>query len=643
MIAVSSDGGQTWTTRTQTQPGTGLNVSVIEDPNNTGSSPPGHGFMFYPHVTVGPEGDVYVGAFAGGDFTVYYSDDGGASFRPPDYADQLGIPFSVALPTSTLFADAFRTDPVRDIVADPSQPGRVYVTEANEVNDSAVGGTIDPGEILFASSADYGQTWEPQFQVGDETTNLASLPPGENDAFLSVLNDDDGGNDLQYATAAELNNETINAQGLPAMTVDAQGNVTVIWYDTRRDPSQSNLDVFGTVSTDGGENFSPNFRVSDTSFNPYNGAFTDATGQTNFYIGDQIGVAAANGVAYAVWTDTRNGGQQIEFSRYSLTQVPAPPLDRLYPNNTPASATSLGEVIAQQVLPKLTVGPGDDNWFNLQAGATGNLVVTATATAGGAVPQLQLTDSEGNPLTATVTDLYDASGAVDGTELVYQSTSGETYLVHVSGRRPRSWAIRSTAESYTADLGTSIVRARPAARWPRGEQYVYRLVAGRERVGHADAHAGGRRRGRPRLPTSSAGRRPAGRVRGRRPASLAGGAPVDQPAGDAGDVAARGGLRGGPERARELLPRLHQPRPVRDARGLDPLPADPRSARLGRGGETRRSGLEPRYHRLQHRYFRPGERAGGQRRRHLPGAPAVRRGSGPERRPHRRQPAGRGV
>ena len=37
-------------------------------------------------------------------------------------------------------------------------------------------------------------------------------------------------------------------------------------------------------------------------------------GQTDYYLGDAIGLAVADGTAYAAWTDTRNGNQDIYFA-----------------------------------------------------------------------------------------------------------------------------------------------------------------------------------------------------------------------------------------------------------------------------------------------------------------------------------------
>ena len=65
MVAVSRNHGLTWTIQMQTQPGTGLLVSAIEDPNNGSSGTRlGVGFETFPQVTVGPEGALIVEVFS---------------------------------------------------------------------------------------------------------------------------------------------------------------------------------------------------------------------------------------------------------------------------------------------------------------------------------------------------------------------------------------------------------------------------------------------------------------------------------------------------------------------------------------------------------------------------------------------------
>ncbi|MFO0910364.1 MAG: FG-GAP-like repeat-containing protein [Isosphaeraceae bacterium] len=479
LFAVSSDGGQTWATRTQTDPTTGATVSAIRDPlyGNADQGAPGRGFSFYPQVSVGPDGDLYVSAYVGGSFVVFYSSDNGNTFRTPDYDNQLGIPFpNQVLPAGTSAADNFRTLPVRSIVADPSHPGRVYAVEATSVSNVNLGTMVDTGDVIFAVSNDYGQTWDQQFQVGTHTTNLASLPPGQNDTFLSVLNDDNHGRFVGYDTLSQLNSEVLAGQALPAISVDASGHLTVIWYDTRRDPLGVGTDVFGTVSSNGGKTFSPNFRITDTTFNPNDGAFTSATGATTYYFGDKIGVVASNGVAYAVWTDTRHGGQQVFLQKYSLAHPQQAPLDRFYPNDAPERATMLGPLTSRTVLPLLRTGPGDDNWYNLQGGDDGTLDVVAMVDQGDAsLLNLELTDDAGNVLPATIRPILNASGAIVGIHLVYPSVTGVTYLVHVSGSGAIGYSLALT--DLTAELG-SVVQGRLSSVMAPGSTYAYRLEAG---------------------------------------------------------------------------------------------------------------------------------------------------------------------
>ena len=127
----------------------------------------------------------------------------------------------------------------------------------------------------------------------------------------------------------------------PQMSVDAQGNIAVIWYDTRRDLSGHLLDVYGTISTDGGHTFSANNRITSTNFNADAGVFTDARNTSNFYFGDRIGLALANGTVYAAWTGTSTGNlQDVFFTTYDMAPAPAPFADRFESNNTAQTATA---------------------------------------------------------------------------------------------------------------------------------------------------------------------------------------------------------------------------------------------------------------------------------------------------------------
>ena len=162
-----------------------LGVSVIKDPDNgtNATSAPGRGFIFFPHVALGPEGDIYVSLFGAGDFIVFHSNDGGATFRAPDRTKPFGMPFQAVVPTPTLFGDNFRTSSVRAIVADPTHPGRVYVTESKRSSTRSSGARSTRARSSSPDRTTTGRRGTRCSTSARKPTNLGDLPAGENDAF----------------------------------------------------------------------------------------------------------------------------------------------------------------------------------------------------------------------------------------------------------------------------------------------------------------------------------------------------------------------------------------------------------------------------------------------------------------------------
>src|SRR5206468_4191474 len=103
--------------------------------------------------------------------------------------------------------------------------------------------------------------------------------------------------------------------------------------------------------------------------------------------------------------------------------------DQFELNDTPQTATDLGPVV-QRFLPRLAVPAGDQDWFRLQAAATGDLTVTAMQAEPGKSLQLELWDETGTTLLRRGTDL-DASDSVIGQQIIFPGSSGRTYLVRV--------------------------------------------------------------------------------------------------------------------------------------------------------------------------------------------------------------------
>src|SRR5207247_6433516 len=127
---------------------------------------------------------------------------------------------------------------------------------------------------------------------------------------------------------------------------------------------------------------------------------------------------------------------------------PAPLPDRFEPKDTVATASGLGRVVARD-LPKLTIAPGDEDWFRFEAAATGSLTVTATPATPGDSLRLELRDSSGATLLATGSAVRDAGGQIIGTALTFPSHSGLTYFVRVL---PGPEAPAGTLTRYTLDV-----------------------------------------------------------------------------------------------------------------------------------------------------------------------------------------------
>lgn len=93
----------------------------------------------------------------------------------------------------------------------------------------------------------------------------------------------------------------------PAIAQDSRGNVDIAFYDTRLSPTSTAADVFVATSSNGNR-FGDNKRITtvasdDSKLN----ALRDYSGN----LGDRIGIAATTDNIVVVWTDTRQGSEDI--------------------------------------------------------------------------------------------------------------------------------------------------------------------------------------------------------------------------------------------------------------------------------------------------------------------------------------------
>ncbi len=99
--------------------------------------------------------------------------------------------------------------------------GKIYITFNARPSDKPA----DKADVFLVSSTDKGSTWSAPLRVNDS---------------------------LDFTD-----------QFMPSVAVDRDGAVGLMWYDRRNDPIyNAMLDVYGAVSTDGGQTFSKNRRIT---------------------------------------------------------------------------------------------------------------------------------------------------------------------------------------------------------------------------------------------------------------------------------------------------------------------------------------------------------------------------------------------
>lgn len=277
MIAASSDGGRTF--------------GPLVDP--MGGVPRNEMYGAYvPSISVGPDGTVYAftrertppadpnnpagpntkpgTAGAGGRLLMSSSKDHGATWTVKSVDDS---------PVTCGSRD--RCQWIPEGTVDPNS-GRIYVVFAQA--DTATSDT----NIWFKSSGDGGETWSERRKLNDDDTNLDQYFPG--------------------------------------VSVAPNGRVDVAWHDFRNDryyqpasefANELYWDAYHASSSDGGETWAPNVRVSDRSMHKNEGY----TLSSSYGLMGPMAVASTDGAAHIAWADSRRGSLQTPTEDYYFTSV----------------------------------------------------------------------------------------------------------------------------------------------------------------------------------------------------------------------------------------------------------------------------------------------------------------------------------
>lgn len=175
------------------------------------------------------------------------------------------------------------------------------------------GGPYDGNIYISETQYANAQTSETDVQVRKSTDNGVSW------SGPAVVNDDTPGQDID--------------QFHPWLYVNEDGVISLIFYDQRNDPVNHFLfDCYYTASFDGGETYITNYRLSSVSSSPSNIASAQgsrpipergapltplATGAAMAgAIGEYICTHSRHDYNVAVWTDTRNGTQDVYSARF---------------------------------------------------------------------------------------------------------------------------------------------------------------------------------------------------------------------------------------------------------------------------------------------------------------------------------------
>lgn len=153
------------------------------------------------------------------------------------------------------------------------------------------------------------------------------LPAGTDPDIIFHRSSDNG---VTWSSAVRVNQDPLNngkVQYFPAIAVDDNGGVNVVYYDNRNISSDS-MDVYLSRSTDGGTTWS-DYRINSDRFKPK--PVTGAVGAGNQ--GDNIGVLFANNRLLPVWMDDRTGVYQAWGALVDLNTIGITKLDSELPES----------------------------------------------------------------------------------------------------------------------------------------------------------------------------------------------------------------------------------------------------------------------------------------------------------------------
>ena len=263
------------------------------------------------------------------------STDGGASFSSPIQLSTHGMP--AVGPNGEIYV-------VGSGAGDASGTGEVLITKSTDgglsfgpaVPVASVNsiGHIDSatkqycGRVLNGSLNAEGS---PRIAVdrsgglnnGTVYVVFGSHGTGADEADVYLTRSTDGG--ATWSTPSRLNDDaTANDQWMPFVAVALNGAVAVSWYDRRLDDQNLLIDLFMSISTDGGASFGSNLKITDVSFPPPGINRTLGFPPYTCYFESYNWIAADAANFYLVWADDRRVRSSMVDPNIFFAKVPVP-------------------------------------------------------------------------------------------------------------------------------------------------------------------------------------------------------------------------------------------------------------------------------------------------------------------------------
>ena len=259
------------------------------------------------------------------------TDEGNSFVGPVTISDMNGVQWPVPCvgPNSEVYVAWVQYSPGAIRFDCSTDGGETFGTDITIQNVSFVSGYIYGDIMVFSFPAiDVDITGGPY--NGNIYVAYMDYASGNTDTDIYFTCSTDGGN--SWSQKIRINDDPLNNgcdQFHPWLFVAPDGNIIVVFLDRRLDSGNLLMDLYMTTSTDGGNSWSSNERITTVSSDPTAGSvFSTSNQPLNKFpikinhpviltgraglIGEYIGVTASSiNDIHPIWTDTRFGNQDV--------------------------------------------------------------------------------------------------------------------------------------------------------------------------------------------------------------------------------------------------------------------------------------------------------------------------------------------